>query len=82
MDKIQELENRIEQLEKTKDVNSFNLVIDRLIKKTSSVNDANVTKIIGDSGGTAFDFPDIWLDFEYKGNFYRVPAYNLTRFSI
>ena len=78
------LQNEVRLLKNSENTNANELIIDTLIQRATGVVDANVnvSTSIGVDGVTvdAFDYPDFFLQFKYKGKLYRVPAYNEQRF--
>lgn len=81
---IQDLENRVKQLESNQGVNLVNSVLDILVKEAVDVTDTDVDKsqtvaVSGGGGGNVtfatLDYPDRWLVVRYGGELYRLAAY-------
>ena len=81
---MEELTNRVQQLETVSNTDAYEMWVDEFIKRKATVVDSDVTisTSIGMGGGTVnhLDFPDEWIQITYKGSLYRIPAYSESRF--
>lgn len=83
MTPLEQLEQRVRDLEQASNLNAFESFMQVLVKDVPDVTDADVTLTVSDTvgidGGTVtfdiLDFPDKWLVIRYRGELYRVPAY-------
>lgn len=77
---FEEMNARLEAIEKGLNLDATTSFINSLIKRAPSVTDSTVSNSIGAGGGSTFDFPDQWIEITYRGTLYRLPAYVLSRF--
>lgn len=55
-------------------------MLNKLFKKVTPVDDADVNNPVTESELPTFDFPDKWVQVELKGVLYRIPLYLESRF--
>lgn len=80
---VQDLEQRITELEQGQNINSIERILQYLVVDTPNTVDASVTltvtDTVGPDGGTVsldvLDFPDKWFRVRYNGEIYRLAAY-------
>lgn len=80
---LEQLQRRVEALERIENNDAYTRHINRLIQRAENVVDADIDRSItvGVDGGTfaVLDYPDKFLRVQYNGKLYLVPAYLIDR---